>query len=297
MPRRNGRRVTEAQFIAVDWGTSRFRAYLVDGAGSVLDRVGSQEGMSAVAPGAFPEVLARHIGAWPRLPVIMAGMVGSRNGWREVPYAACPAGAAEIAGGALRLEPVDGRPVSILPGLSCRNDGIFDVMRGEETLILGSGLADGAVILPGTHSKWARVKSGRIVSFRTFMTGEFYALLSQHSILRLLGREPPDHGGFAKGLAAARRPGGLTHQAFSARAAVLAGDLEPEEVLAYLSGLLIGAEVAGATQEPRAAVLVAEGALAENYAEALAAAGMTARVIAPEAAFIAGIAVARAAGV
>ena len=289
--------MAEAGFIAVDWGTSRLRAYLVDGAGSVTGRVGAEDGMAKVAPGAFAATLARHIATWDRsLPVIMAGMVGSRNGWREAPYAACPADAAAILSGALRLDAEAGRPVWLLPGLSCRNDGVFDVMRGEETLILGAGLRDGLVILPGTHSKWAVLRRGRIVSFRTFMTGEFYGLFRERSILRLLAKEPEAPTGYAKGLAAAGRSGGLTHLAFSARTGVLAGDLAPEEVLPYLSGLLIGGEVLNAASAPEPAVLVAEGTIATTYLEALAAAGFSASVVAPEAAFIAGIGVARAAG-
>jgi 2-dehydro-3-deoxygalactonokinase len=289
--------VAEAEFIAVDWGTSRLRAYLVDGAGAVVDRVGAEDGMAKVAPGAFAATLARHIAAWdPGLPVIMAGMVGSRNGWREAPYAACPADVAAILNGALRLDAEAGRPVWLLPGLSCRDDGVSDVMRGEETLILGAGLRDGLVILPGTHSKWAALRQGRIVSFRTFMTGEFYGLFREHSILRLLAKEPEAPSGYAKGLAAARREGGLTHLAFSARTGVLAGDLSPEEVLPYLSGLLIGGEIRNAASAPEPAVLVAEGTIADTYDEALMAQGFAPRLIAPEDAFIAGIGVARAAG-
>ena len=281
--------MTAARFIGVDWGTSRFRAYLVDEAGALLNEVSAEDGMVKVARAGFAKVLLKHIGHWPTLPVVMAGMVGSRNGWREAPYAECPAGLAEIAAGAVSVDIAAGRTARILPGLSCRNDGVFDVMRGEETLILGAGVETGLVILPGTHSKWAVLAQGRVVSFRTFMTGEFYALLSQHSILRLLALEPQDHAGFARGLNAARRPGGLTHQAFAARSMVLDGELPAQQVMSYISGLVIGAEVAGAAPKPGDCVVVAEGQIAGNYREALNAAGLSARTITPQQCFLAGL--------
>jgi 2-dehydro-3-deoxygalactonokinase len=281
------------RFIAVDWGTSRFRAYLVGSGTSVLAETASEEGMSALAKDQFAPVLSRHVGAWlaeaPGLPVVMAGMVGSRNGWAEAPYVACPAPAIAIAHGGVRVQMADGCYALIAPGLSCRNDGIGDVMRGEETLILGTGVESGTVVLPGTHSKWARLRNGRIESFRTYMTGEFFALLTTHSVLRLLSEEPEDQEGFAKGLAAAARPGSVLHQAFAARTEVLLGTLSGREVKAYLSGLLIGNELRHVTEETANLIVVAEGRLGQNYLDAMKWLGMTARLMAPRDCLIAGL--------
>ena len=296
--------MTVPSLLAIDWGTTRFRAYLLDGAGAVIERVESADGIMAVKPGGFPVVLALRCGSWlarhPDLPVVMAGMVGSRNGWVEAPYRACPASAEEIAGAFVPVEIGNGRLARIVPGLSTRDaSGAPDVMRGEETLALGAGLADGLVVLPGTHSKWVRLEQGRITGFSTFMTGEFYAALLGHTILGALRAEPDAPEGFERGLAAADRPGGLTAQAFAARTSVLMGDMDGHAVAPFLSGLLIGTELrAGlAMASPAGApVLVAEGPLARSYETAFARLGRPCRTIAPEMAFTAGLARLGAAG-
>jgi 2-dehydro-3-deoxygalactonokinase len=280
--------------IAIDWGTSRFRGYLVVD-GEIIDRMASDEGMAATAKDAFAAVLMKNCAGWlsrhPQAPITMAGMVGSRNGWMEVPYAQCPAGPEDIARSAGRVLAADGVSASIIPGLLCRNDGIADVMRGEETLIIGCGAEEGTVIQPGTHSKWARLSKGRIAGFRTFMTGEFFALLSQHSILRLLAEPAVDNAGFAQGLEAAERPGGLGHIAFSARARVLDGTLKGRDVAAYLSGMLIGLELREATADASGPLfLIADGRMAENYAAAIARRGLVARLFAPEDCLVKGLA-------
>jgi 2-dehydro-3-deoxygalactonokinase len=282
------------RFIAVDWGTSRLRAYLVGDNNRVLAETASEEGMAKVPKDGFAAVLARHIDPWLQayrgLKVLMAGMVGSRNGWAEAPYVACPAPVLAIAGGGARVRMAGGGEALIVPGLSFDNDGIADVMRGEETLILGTGVESGTVVLPGTHSKWAWLDNGRIEKFRTYMTGEFFALLTGHSVLRLLAEEPEDQGGFAKGLAASARTGGLTHQAFAARAQVLMGALSGREVRPYISGLLIGNELRDVSDNTNRAIVVADGGIADNYREAMAALGMTVRLMTPRDCLIAGLA-------
>ncbi|MDK9696264.1 MAG: 2-dehydro-3-deoxygalactonokinase [Siculibacillus sp.] len=293
--------------VAVDWGTSRFRAHLVGEDGRLLDGVASDEGMGRVAPDGFEAVLTRMCAPWlaahPGIPVLMAGMVGSRNGWREVPYVPCPAGPDEIAAAMMSFEIAGGTTVRIVPGLVV--DGPeADVMRGEETQILGCGLDDAVVVLPGTHSKWATVRDGRIESFRTFMTGEVFALFTRQSVLRLL-REPPvdtpvERAAFRRGLAAASADGGLLNRAFHARSAVLRGRMAPQEVDSYLSGLLIGAEVGAAKRLAPAdlpIVLVADGVVAEEYREAIAAAGGDVTLVDPQRSFVDGlIRIARLAG-
>ncbi|MCZ8041896.1 MAG: 2-dehydro-3-deoxygalactonokinase [Beijerinckiaceae bacterium] len=284
--------------IALDWGTTRARAFLLSDRGEVLERRSADQGIQSVPAGGFPSAFEAIAGDLrrmaPEADIVLAGMVGSRNGWVEAAYVPCPASPDAIAAASMRVSLADGAPATILPGLSC-NEGAFDVMRGEETLIVGLGLADGIVCLPGTHSKWALVEGGRITRFASFMTGEIWGLLRQNSILSRLAEEPSEEGarlGLAAGFAASRRPGGLLNTAFAARSEVLAGRLPGSAVGPYLSALLVGHEIAGALAlfgRHDSVHLVAEGAMAESYGAGLAAAGLQALMTTPEAAFVAGI--------
>jgi len=284
----------ETSLIAVDWGTSRFRAFRLAATGEALDRVSADDGMSTVAPGGFGAVLERHCGTWmkeaPAAPVLMAGMVGSRNGWAEAAYAPCPASAESLAAALLA---VDDR-VSIVPGVIARGADGADVMRGEETLIFGTGVTEGLVCLPGTHSKWAKVENGVIVDFATFMTGESYALYRNESLLGRLAAEPDDLEGFDEGLEASGHAGGLLNRLFQARARVLDGAMSGNRVGPYLSGLLIGAEVAGAFGrygKGHTVTLVADGVLAQRYVAALRAQGIGLEIMTPERAFLDGLSI------
>lgn len=284
--------------IALDWGTTRARAFLISEEGEVIDRHVAEQGIQAVPPGGFPAAFEAIAGAFrrarPDARIVLAGMVGSRNGWVEAPYCACPASPGEIAAAAMPVALADGTPVTIIPGLSC-DEGAFDVMRGEETLIVGLGLENGIACLPGTHSKWVQIEAGRILRFASFMTGEIYGLLRQNSILARLAEKPtPEEAadGARRGFAAALRPGGLLNVAFAARSEVLAGRMTGGAVGPYLSALLVGLEIAGARAmfgDPGQVHLVADGALAESYGEALRAAGLAFTVTTPEAAFVAGV--------
>jgi len=283
--------------IAVDWGTTRLRAWLVAADGTVLDRTASDDGILAVPTGGFPATLLGRVGPWlerhGRLPVAMAGMVGSRNGWVEVPYVDCPAGIPRLASALTRIPLGDGIDALIVPGLITRDaDGTPDVMRGEETKIAGAGLDDGVVVMPGTHGKWARLAAGVVEGFATFMTGELYAALIGNTILGRLAEEPDDPAGFARGLAAVRRPGGLTHQLFAARTLVLAGDMPGTQVRPYLSGLLVGTEIGQGLSQAAGIplVLVADGAFAETYTAAFAERGLHIACLDPEAVFLRGLA-------
>jgi 2-dehydro-3-deoxygalactonokinase len=284
--------------IALDWGTTRARAFLISETGEVLERRTADQGIQSVPTGGYPAAFEALAGdfrrARPDARVVLAGMVGSRNGWIEAAYVPCPASPEAIAAAGMRVTLTDGTAATILPGLSC-DLGAFDVMRGEETLIVGLGLVDGLVCLPGTHSKWAHVEGGRIRGFASFMTGEVYGLLREHSILSRLA-EPADAAaeceGTARGLAAVARPGGLLNAAFAARTEVLAGRMNGSAVGPYLSALLVGHEIAGARAlfgGFTAVHLVADGVLAQSYGAALAAAGLSCHLTTPEAAFIAGI--------
>jgi 2-dehydro-3-deoxygalactonokinase len=249
--------------------------------------------MSTVPAGGFAAVLERHCGAWmkasPDAPVLMAGMVGARNGWAEAAYATCPASPKSLAEAVLNID----ERISIVPGVIARDESGPDVMRGEETLIFGTDVRDGLVCLPGTHSKWARVEGGVITGFASFMTGETYALYRHHSLLSRLAAEPEDLTGFDDGLAAASDGTGLLNRLFQARTRVLDGVMPGEKVGPFLSGLLIGAEIEGAFKRygsEHLVTLVADGVLAHRYVAALRARGSAIEIISPERAFLSGLA-------
>ena len=277
------------RFLALDWGTSRCRALLVEG-DRVVEQVASDEGVSRLRAGDHPAVFERLCGEWlraePDLPVIIAGMAGSREGWVEAPYATCPASARDIASALVPVALPTGGEARIVPGL--RHDGPHgvDVMRGEETHLLGAGVENGLVCLPGTHCKWARMRDGRITGFATFMTGEMHALLREHSMIGRPAAEPADAAGFGLGLEAAwnaeGNQGGLLNLLFRARAATVARTLPPAQLGPYLSGLLTGEEIAGALRvfgRPTEVTVVADPPRADLYVEALARLGITSRVV------------------
>jgi 2-dehydro-3-deoxygalactonokinase len=263
--------------IGLDWGTTSCRAYRIGAQGAVLARVTDGPGILKVGNGAFGAALDAMIGDWGDLPVMLSGMIGSRQGWREAPYAKCPAGADDIVQALAKIDHA-GRPVSLVPGLATENDAMPDVMRGEETQIFGvlalSGRQDGLFLLPGTHSKWAEVSGGRIVSFRTFMTGEVFGALKDHTILgRLMRAGASGSEGFARGVregAALGSAGALLNRLFATRTYGLMDRLADTALAGYLSGLLIGAEVAEATRQASSTVtIVASAVLAQRYADAL----------------------------
>ena len=265
--------------IAIDWGTSSFRAYRLDAAGAVIEQRSAGAGLLA-CDGAFESVLARNLEGWDDATIVMAGMIGSRSGWHEVPYVACPAHIDDLAAGLheVNAATLPGRSVWIAPGVSHRGvDRPPEVMRGEEAQILGldDRLRDGAtytVCLPGTHSKWVQVEGERIVSIRTAMTGELYALLRAHGMLAaVMSGDDDDPEAFAQGVAASARDGGLTNHLFSVRTQVLFADLSSARAPSYLSGLLIGHELRGLLPAGRAQVhLIGGRALVERYERALA---------------------------
>lgn len=285
--------------IGLDWGTSALRAYRIAGDGAVIERKSSPLGILRVEDGDFEGTLERELGAWladaPDAPVIACGMIGSRQGWVEVPYARCPAGAAELAGGLRRHATASRRILHFVPGLSVIEDGMPDVMRGEETQIIGA-LGDRAgpalFVLPGTHSKWALAEGGRIVWFATFMTGELFGVLERHSILgRLMSDDRSDPKAFARGFRfAGAGGGGLLRRLFSARTLALFDRLPASGVRSYLSGLLIGTEIeeALAWTGDRVAldevILVGGAELAASYRRALEEKGIGVRLAAEDAA-------------
>lgn len=270
---------------AADWGTSSFRLWLLAEDGSVLAERRSDEGLMVARERGFAAVLESHleaVGAPADLPVVACGMVGARSGWIEAPYRETPVSLAALSRGAARA-PHARRPVHILPGVAQRGTAP-DVMRGEETKLLALGAkGDGIVVLPGTHTKWARLDEGRLIGFSTFMTGEVFAGLrsGERSVLAEVlagGTEvsPSDPAFVSAVKAAVAAPELTTNRIFGLRAAFLVEGATATALLARLSGLLIGLEIAGARTvhgDLSGATLIASGPAAALYDAALAAVG------------------------
>ena len=285
--------------IAIDWGSSSFRAYLMSAEGEVHDQIASGDGIGSVKAGAYPATLKRLIGRWleayPSLPVIASGMVGSRHGWREAPYVPLPAGPRDIALHLTEVE-ADGRRVVLAPGLSFADEAGGDVMRGEETEIFGvADLGARLIVLPGSHSKWAKLEGARVIAFTTFVTGELFAALRDHTVAGAFAKaapaKPPGKAftlGVERGAAAVACQGkaGLLGLMFGARALPLMGALDPDDAGEYLSGLLIGAEIGEGRrlypgEEPH---LAGAEALVMRYLAAFEALGVPGRAAPPRAA-------------
>nr|WP_277871739.1 2-dehydro-3-deoxygalactonokinase [Cryobacterium sp. MDB2-33-2] len=261
---------SRARLIALDWGTSSLRAYLLGDSGIVLSERRQSSGVLALTSGAnragtdhaqafercFEALCGDWLTLWPNVPVIACGMVGSNQGWVETPYRKLPSDLA-TAGVLTRVPTKRHSMVHIIPGLIVDSD-LPDVIRGEETQVLGALMSaprsdphqsdERIVLLPGTHSKWVRVSGTTVSAFTTYMTGELYSLLATKSTLSLQTVRSQEHDweAFARGLEVAAAPnGGILMTAFSARTLVMTGKLHPTEIEDYLSGLLIGAEIAG----------------------------------------------------
>ncbi|MDQ1191923.1 2-dehydro-3-deoxygalactonokinase [Brevundimonas vesicularis] len=266
-----------AELIGVDWGTSNLRVMRIAEGGAVLDSRSDTRGAGGLAPNQFRGVLNAVAGEWLNddLPVLVSGMAGARGRWREMAYLPCPAGVAELA--IAVASPDDAPYVSIVPGVAVFEDGrLQDVIRGEETQVFGLEAPDDAVIVgPGTHSKWIRTAGGRITDFRTFMTGELFAAIRKGTILGAeMGDPGVDNDAFAAGVERSLRDPAVTAALFSVRVEGLAGRLSAASSADYLSGLLIGAEVAAqADANHRPVVLIGAEALSRRYAAALAQGG------------------------
>jgi 2-dehydro-3-deoxygalactonokinase len=269
-----------AALIGIDWGTTSLRAWMIAADGSVFDARRRDLGILRVPGGDFPAAFAESVGDWHALglPVLMSGMIGSRQGWAEAAYVPCPADTASLA--AHLLAPPGTERVWIVAGLSLSEAARRDVMRGEETQIAGAvGAGTATVVLPGTHSKWVNVENGRITDFATFMTGELFDVLAKHSILgRLMTDGAASAEGFRRGVEVAREgDGGLSGALFSVRTLGLFGDLPGDALRDYLSGLLIGYELREALARfpAREVLLIGAPDLARRYEAALQPFGVT----------------------
>jgi 2-dehydro-3-deoxygalactonokinase len=280
-------------FIAVDWGTTNRRGYLVDSSGRLTDEMEDSHGILAVGAGGFEgavEALRQRLGD---RPLLMAGMIGSNRGWVEAPYVPCPAGLAELAANLRWVVP---DRIAIVPGVSYSDGAAADVMRGEEVQLLGAVAAgmiapDALVCHPGTHNKWVLVQGGQIVRFRTVMTGELFNLLKAHSILADLLAQPAGvNAAFRDGVRHGLDHDDLTAELFSVRARVLLGKSPREDAASYTSGLLIGTDLRIGLRSAPAGPIAVMGRpeLTALFAAALEVAGRRASEIDGEKAFLAG---------
>ena len=277
-------------FIAVDWGTSSFRAALIAPDGEILDELMEPKGILSFKAGEFAPFLISTCARMTRAggqSFLLSGMIGSRNGMAEVPYCPCPATPDDVAR-AVRWAVKD--RVAITPGLRFETE---DVMRGEEIQVFGAAavleLSEATIVLPGTHSKWVNFENGAIIGFNTFMTGEFYSLLAQHSIL---SKSLPAHStafepqAFLQGINMAQSGVNLLNTAFSLRVKSLFDQLHADHAASYLSGLVIGEELAAMqVQEGAQLIVVGSQNLTTRYQLALEHLGASVKTLGSQAAW------------
>jgi 2-dehydro-3-deoxygalactonokinase len=283
-----------SRLLAIDWGSTAMRGALLDEAsGAVIEERACARGLLNLGSEGFEGALRAEFGDWlarAGVRCLMAGMVGSRQGWVEAPYVPCPAGLGDFVA---RLHPVpfgageSARDLAIVPGACCEHDGVPDVLRGEEVKFLGAietlAIDDATVLSPGTHSKWATIEQGRLVRFTTTMSGELYALLRHQSILaRSLPAEDGalDGAAFDDGVRRALAGAGLLQTAFSVRSLALFERMTPAALASYLSGLVIGEAVRwpGLAGVP-SVIVVGAPVLTERFARALALRGVATQIL------------------
>jgi 2-dehydro-3-deoxygalactonokinase len=310
-----------AQFIGGDWGTTHLRLFLCDAEGTALE---SRNGPGAAEVGGrFADIFASETAAWDAqygsLPAVLCGMVGSSIGWFQAPYVPCPARLEQIASACVAIAANQmaapqnastrdgGRPIRIVPGLSCQNPlHAPDVLRGEETQILGAmGMLEPLrtgrqlVCLPGTHTKWVTVEAGQVHDFFTAPTGELFSLLRDYSVLvRGANHAELDAEAFNRALTSVAQQSNaqILHRLFECRGRPLSGEFPATAASAYLSGLLIGSDVVGALQvlsasgfAPRTVVLIGDPQLTRLYATACATFGLYAQEVDGAEAVLAGL--------
>lgn len=290
--------------ILVDWGTSNFRAYLLDKQGNCLEETSAPSGIAQIS-GEFEATLNANIGDWltrhDHLTVILAGMIGSQIGWKNTPYVDCPAPVEGYGQYCVQVSEFNQGNCWIIPGMKHNtNDGKVDVMRGEELQVIGASLLAGDTeeayyCCPGTHTKWVKVKHGEIKTISTAMTGELFALLSNHSILAnsLDLSSELDNAAFIKGLSYSQQPGGLLNHIFSVRSQFVTGKQNSAAGAGYLSGILIGHEIRAFIEANGAAAIgnchiIGSSGLSRLYQTAMIHFGISNALVADKNASIAG---------
>jgi 2-dehydro-3-deoxygalactonokinase len=292
--------MTDIATILADWGTTNLRAVALDGGGTIVDSCDVPLGLRRMGDRAFADVFDETLGDWRSggtVPVLLSGMVGSRQGWIEAPYCPCPVTAADLAG-CLTAVP-ERENTWIVPGVCLGpDDSKHDVMRGEEVQVFGAlditGRDSARLCLPGTHSKWVRADAGAIMRFATAMTGEVFAVLTDHSILGAMMTDGAafSEQAFRDGLDRSGETGGLLHHLFTVRADGLFDALAPDRARDFLSGVLIGHEVRDLSlqfkMENEETVLVCSGALGRCYETAFEHFGLPSRTVSVEEATLRG---------
>lgn len=290
--------------IAVDWGSSAYRAFLLDAENRILAYTSTDDGVLMLAGKSYSQVIVETCGDWlkeaPGLPVIMGGAIGSRNGWKETPYVSCDASIGDLASACVSVENDGGLDIQIAPGVSGPDlFGGTDVMRGEELQIFGAiqilGLTDALICLPGTHSKWCVVEHGKITSVTSFMTGEMFGLIRRQSMIGSLIKDEEFHlPSFLTGVEEGSSAAGLLHKLFSIRADILLGNLACASAESYLSGMLVGAEVKAAAdgiETDSEVLLIGNAGLTRRYTVALGQHAIKTAPVPPDQAFVKGISV------
>ena len=277
-----------SNFIAIDWGTSSCRAYLIDASGNILQKSVSERGILSVENGAFEESLEVQLdefsGISPETPIIAAGMITSKQGWCETPYICCPANAKDLAENLTAHESARFGTIWFVPGVNQLLPEP-DIMRGEESQLAGVQAAEDVVtIMPGTHSKWVEVKDQTVIRFKTFMTGEFFAIVMKHSILgSTSGSSWSDNAfkrGVRKGFSFGETGGGLLSGLFQVRVETILGLESEADSSSQVSGMLIGCEIAEAVRSGfnnvQKKIIIGEARLSEIYRMALSECGIEA---------------------
>ncbi|MEN0041928.1 MAG: 2-dehydro-3-deoxygalactonokinase [Pseudomonadota bacterium] len=271
--------MAEAVLIALDWGTTNVRAALLDSAGMVLEERKGESGVGHLDEAGFTARFDELVSGWPGLPAIACGMVGSRQGWHEAAYCELPLDVSQLAAKLHRFDSA-GRPIAIVPGVMKDAIDQSDVMRGEETqiaaLLAEDPEFDGTIVLPGTHSKWARIAKGKLVDFKTYMTGELFDAFAGHTILRHTveaAELDADDNIFEVAVGDVfMTKGSDWGRFFNLRAAALVGETHPGHMREKLSGYLVGMELSSAAQDGfdvQAVTIIGSGALVNRYTRAL----------------------------
>lgn len=284
-------------FIAIDWGSTNLRAWRYE-QGVCVDSLNSEAGVTRLGGRMPQQVFSELMARWEApLPVVMAGMIGSNAGWLQAPYLPCPIRLGEVGRRLTAVEQALPYRAWIVPGICIERADNCNVMRGEETQLIGAYAEQPATVyvMPGTHSKWVRMENDELVDFRTVMTGELHHLLLNHSLIGVgLGERRSDAQAFANGLETGANEDHIIARLFETRAAHLLGGLEKSAVSDWLSGVLIGNEVAQMQRRyPLAAgetlTVIGNPLLGERYAQALEMVGVRHQFLDGDRAFQSGI--------